>query len=162
MRSLPRYPECFICGRKNIAGTDVTFFENDEGVECCYTAQDKHQSYKGILHGGIISALLDECMGWAAGIHEKRMCVTGELNVKFIRPIPMGTEIKVKGFFNDSRNDEKYKSARGVIEDSAGTVYATGEGKFHSVPAQFEEPIFSLLEKDNNPGYRVTPKDVWG
>jgi uncharacterized protein (TIGR00369 family) len=162
MRSLPRYPECFICGRKNFAGTDVTFFLNGEGVECFYTARDKHQSYKGILHGGIISALLDECMGWAVGVHEKRMCVTGELNVKFIRSVPIDTEIKVKGFFSDLQDNDKYRSATGTIEDMEGNVYATGEGKFHPVPVEFEEPVFSLLEIENDPTYKVTREDVWG
>jgi uncharacterized protein (TIGR00369 family) len=162
MRSLPRFPECFICGRKNIAGTDVTFYENEESVECYYTARDKHQSYKGILHGGIISALLDECMGWAVGVHEKRMYVTGELNVKFIRSVPINTEIIVKGFFSDLQDNDKYRSATGIIEDREGRVYAKGEGKFHSIPVEFEEPVFSLLEKENDPSYKVTPEDVWG
>jgi uncharacterized protein (TIGR00369 family) len=163
MKKLPRYPECFVCGRENIAGTDVTFISNEESVTCDYTALSKHQSYKGILHGGIISALLDECMGWAVAIHEKMMYVTGELNVKFIRSVPLGTKIRVKGLYDESQSpDSKYRLSYGRIEDKDGTVYATAQGKFHPIPSELEGPILSLLEIENDPEYKVTSRDIWG
>ncbi len=163
MRQLPRYTECFICGRKNIAGADVTFFATDKGVECDYTAQSKHQSYKGILHGGIISALLDECCGWSVGLAEKKVFVTAELNIKYIQLIPIGTEIKVKGFYSENQNfDDKYRTSHGVIEDKNGIVYATAEGKFYPVPQEFEEPLIALMEKDNDPLQKVNAQDIWG
>ena len=163
MKQLPRYPECFICGRNNIAGTDITFYAKRDGVQCTYIAQAKHQSYKGILHGGIISALLDECMGWAVGVSEKQMCVTAELKIKFIKPVSIGTEIIVEGYSNESVTaNNKYKNSRGIIKDKTGTIYAEGEGIFYPLPKELEEPVFSLLELNNDNKHRVTAAEVWG
>ena len=163
MRKLPRFPECFICGRENSAGTDVTFIATDDGVKCDYTAQEKHQSYKGILHGGVISALLDECMGWSVSIQEKKMFVTGELKVKYIRPVPVGKKITVKSTYGSSQDlDSDFRFSEGRVEDTEGTLFAIAEGKFHPVHKDFEVPIFAMLEKNNDPVCRVTPDDVWG
>ena len=46
---------------------------------------DGHQSYPGILHGGIISAILDETIGLAIMITEENVLgVTVELKLKSI------------------------------------------------------------------------------
>ena len=61
-----RYPQpnsdtCFICGRSNPVGLQMTFFDN--GVDEVYaehTVPDLYQSYPGLVHGGIVTAMLDE------------------------------------------------------------------------------------------------------
>ena len=43
----------------------MTWIQHDDNARGLYAGQEKHNSYEGIIHGGIISALLDECIGWA-------------------------------------------------------------------------------------------------
>ena len=60
MKQMKRYPGCFVCGDKNPIGLNVAFYSDDERVVADYTAGRQFEGYKDVLHGGILSALLDE------------------------------------------------------------------------------------------------------
>ena len=56
---------CFGCGRQNPIGLKLTFYEDGEQVWAPWTPRHEHQGYEGIVHGGLITTVLDEVMGWA-------------------------------------------------------------------------------------------------
>ncbi len=163
MKELPRYKDCFICGCENKAGADVLFFKTGKGVEAKYIAQKKHNSYRGIIHGGVIAALLDECIGWAVCVEEKSMYVTAELNIRYKEAIPVGTEVTVEGFSSPREEGKKrYGSGFGHISDASGKIYASAEGKFFAVPDEKITDVLEILEFDDYPGKSVHPEDIWG
>ena len=132
MKKLPIYPHCFICGEKNKAGINVVFFTMEDSMQCEYIAREEHISYQGILHGGIISVLLDECMGWSIAVKAKKMFLTRELNIQYRRFIPVNTKVIVRGFCSadEVTLNKRIITAHGHIEDLIGNVYAKAEGKF--------------------------------
>jgi acyl-coenzyme A thioesterase PaaI-like protein len=162
MRKLPRNPDCFVCGRNNEAGTDVTWIDTGEEIIGEYWGKEKHNSYKGIIHGGILSALLDESIGWAVAVKERRMLVTGTLNMTFKIPVPVGKKITVKGFCsNDQSVDKKYRTGTGMIVDDDGTVYVTAEGKFFFIPEEFESHAATQMEFPDDVTKKLEYKDLW-
>ena len=163
MKKLPRYSDCFICGKENHAGTDVTFTVSGDGVECEYVTDKKHIGYKDVLHGGVIAALLDECMGWAVSVHKKAMCVTGELTIRYKALLPVNTLVIVKGFVS-SRQDERGEYCRGYghIEDQSGKIYAKARGLFFPLPEESQADIFEILEYVDTPDKKVIPEELWG
>ncbi len=163
MRKLPRYRYCFVCGRNNQAGTDVIWIDTEEGVIGEYWANKKHISYEGIIHGGILSALLDEGIGWAVALKERKWLVTRGLNVIFNQPVPVGKKVTVKGFWsNDQPIDKKYRTGTGIVIDDEGIVYASGEGKYFPVSEEFELNLTKLLEIPDDATKEVTIEDIWG
>ena len=95
----PNSDTCFICGRDNPVGLQMTFFDN--GVDEVYaehTVPDVYQSYPGLVHGGVVTAMLDECVGRVAliGDHHHFM-VSVKLEVKFRHPVPTETPLRVAG-----------------------------------------------------------------
>jgi len=94
----PRDEGCILCGRKTVnpSTLKLRFRIADEGVEGVFTPDSKQEGFKGIVHGGVLCSLLDEVMGWAAAADRKRYFVTGELNVRFLRPLKVGTPVKVR------------------------------------------------------------------
>ncbi len=163
MRKLPRYHHCFACGRSNQAGLDMTWIQHDDNVRGLYTGQEKHNSYEGIIHGGIISTLLDECIGWAISLKEKAMFVTGSLNLVFKEPILVGQTITTIGYWSENQPvEKKYRLGHGSIVDDAGKVYATAEGMFFPLPSNYQDGIIKLLEMPDKPGKEVTFEDIWG
>ena len=52
--------------------------------------------FEGFAHGGIVAALLDEVMAWAAMTGAGRPCMTGEMAVRYLRPVPVSEEITAR------------------------------------------------------------------
>ena len=127
---------CFGCGAANPQGLHLTFTTTDDGVRAAFTPLEVHQGYEHVVHGGIISTLLDEAMAWAvaaAGI----WAVTGEMQVRFRRPLLVGESVTLQGKVSDVRS--RAISASGEIVRAAdGQVVATATAMFVRVPAATE------------------------
>lgn len=86
---------CFACGKENPQGLGLSFEKADGGVSAKFTPGRVHQGYRGIVHGGIISAVLDEAMAHAA-IADGFMPVTAEMTVRFKKTLFTGQETVVE------------------------------------------------------------------
>ena len=86
---------CAVCGMSNNLSLRAKFYEvENELMVGVVTGRDVHQSYPNRMHGGLISALLDEVIGRAINIPEpEAFGVTSELNVKFKKPVPLNDEL---------------------------------------------------------------------
>jgi len=87
---------CFACGRLNEAGMHLDFDESRDRAETRFTPQRQHEGYDGTVHGGIVTALLDETMGWAI-FHQGIWGVTARINVTFRQPVRVDEELRVVG-----------------------------------------------------------------
>src|SRR5437763_9102150 len=87
---------CFACGPENEIGMHLKFERNgDEGVRARATLGDQFQGWRGIAHGGIALALLDEAMAHAAGYAGYRG-VTGSMNARFRKPVPLNAPVEIE------------------------------------------------------------------
>jgi acyl-coenzyme A thioesterase PaaI-like protein len=61
--------------------------DRDGAVHTVFKAHEGLQGYRGILHGGVITALLDAAMAnclFLKGVE----ALTGDLHVRFLKPVP--------------------------------------------------------------------------
>jgi uncharacterized protein (TIGR00369 family) len=77
---------CFACGKKNHCGLKLSFCYSNGKLTFEFIPDKIYQGYKDIIHGGIITTVLDEAMIQAA-IAEGLMPVTAEINVRFKKPL---------------------------------------------------------------------------
>ncbi|NPV71866.1 MAG: PaaI family thioesterase [Firmicutes bacterium] len=116
---------CFVCGTDNPSGMRLTFrLEGDKYVSE-FTVAKAYQGFPGIMHGGVISTVLDEIMGrflWVKGY----VTYTAEMTVKFRRPIMCGTKIRVEGEILEVKGRRFYTAGRILSEDGAVMAEATG------------------------------------
>jgi uncharacterized protein (TIGR00369 family) len=98
MKQLRDNQKCYVCGRKNPAGLAVEFEINAEArsIRAKFIPKEVHQGYEGIVHGGILSALLDEAMAKLA-FSLGTPAVTAEISVKFESPASPGEELNISG-----------------------------------------------------------------
>lgn len=81
---------CFGCGRENPHGLKLTFFTaEDGGIRTDWTPSRENEGFTGIAHGGIITTVLDEVMGWAV-YHRRLWAVTARIGVGFRKPVEIG------------------------------------------------------------------------
>jgi acyl-coenzyme A thioesterase PaaI-like protein len=101
---------CFVCGEKNPSGLHLRFSLQDGKVRTEFSPQKIHQGYKDIIHGGLISTLLDEAMVKAA-LMQGMPSVTAEITVRFKNPLKVGEKAMVEAVIE--------KSHKKIIETSA-------------------------------------------
>lgn len=111
---------CFGCGPTNPAGLRLSFIETDDGVEVEYTVPSHFEGAAGIVHGGIQATLLDETLCMTAYAKAGAPVFTGELTVRYLRPVPTGTPLRVSGRIVEA------KSKGWIIE---GTIALAGTGE---------------------------------
>jgi uncharacterized protein (TIGR00369 family) len=91
-----RLANCFGCGPANVAGLRLRFRRCDDGdVETRPLVAARFEGVDDVVHGGIQTTILDEVMGVAAQLSlpasaSAAPCVTAELAVRFLRPVPVG------------------------------------------------------------------------
>ncbi|MCA9876328.1 MAG: PaaI family thioesterase [Thermomicrobiales bacterium] len=127
---------CFGCGAGNPHGLHLSFTADANGVQATYTPRVVDQGYEQIIHGGIIATLLDEAMAWAvaaAGI----WAVTGEMQVRFRRPLHVGETVSLRGAVTDQRSRAVTTSGQ-LVREADGQVIATATALFVRVPAATE------------------------
>jgi acyl-coenzyme A thioesterase PaaI-like protein len=137
---------CFACGPSNPIGMRLHFERapDGEGVRARVTLASVYQGWRGIAHGGIVMALLDEAMAHAAGVAGQRG-MTASVSVRFRKPVPVERSVDVRG-----RVTWRRRNVLGVeasVSDTAGAVLAHAEGSFVS-----RGPLEAVLDR-RNPGF---------
>ncbi len=93
----PNSEMCFVCGRSNPVGLYMQFYDDGElEVISDYTVPAHYQGYPGIVHGGVVAAMLDEIVARVAMIgdpHHFMMSV--RLQVAYRLPVPVETPLRV-------------------------------------------------------------------
>ncbi len=142
MKKQPNSRMCFICGLENPLGLKLKIYEVEPGViETAYTAPQHFQGYPGILHGGIVAALLDEISGRAqmGDPSQERFMFTAKLEVKYRKNVPIGKPLRIVG----KAGKTKGRLAEGWagIYDEAGVLLAEGNTLLIDVPSEMLSDI---------------------
>ncbi len=144
MQRQPNSAMCFVCGRDNAIGLHVHFFADEQNrVFADFTARQEHQSYPGVMHGGLVAALLDETIGRAA-IARNIWCMTAQLDVRYKKPVPLGEPLRVMGEFTDI--DKRILRGRGELRRvSDNVLLAQAEGTYLRLPADTQAAMADAL-----------------
>jgi acyl-coenzyme A thioesterase PaaI-like protein len=117
---------CFACGIENPIGLKLVFETNQEGVIAHFIPTKEYQGYVDMLHGGIISTLLDEAMAHAV-IAKGHQAVTARMEVQFKKPIMIGEILCLKGRINQEKG--RLIETYGEIEQN-GQITAAAKADF--------------------------------
>jgi uncharacterized protein (TIGR00369 family) len=128
MKQLRDNHRCYVCGRDNPAGLRVDFEVDHEmkTIRGSFKTRTEHQGYEGIVHGGILSALLDEAMAKLA-FSLGMPAVTAEITVKFKAPVTPGEELAVTGKITNAAHrlvlaEAKIKTGSTIVAEATGKM----------------------------------------
>jgi len=132
----PNSDQCFICGRNNPLGLYMKFFDNGENeVYSEYTVPEHYQGYPGIVHGGILAAMLDEAVARVSMIGDHHhLMMSVKLEVKYRQPTPTETPLRVVGRIVKLRG--RLGEAVGGIYLPDGTLTAESEMTLADIPKE--------------------------
>ena len=140
---------CFVCGELNRRGLHLPIYASSGRAWTDVTLGPDFVGWADLAHGGILSALLDEVMGWALFEHD---CwgVTGELRVRYQLPVDVTQPIHVEGEVTEVtrrlfRTAGRITTADGAVRTTAEAVYiAATEPRKSQLKAQYRfrlEPL---------------------
>ena len=151
----PNSRMCLICGMENPVGLHLHIYETEPGmVESTYFAPEHFQGYPGVLHGGIVSAIIDEISGRAlmgSDPMNPRFMFTAKLEVKYRKNVPIGKPLKLigKAVKVKSRSAEAWA---GIYDAETDELLAEGTALLMNVPPeQFD------ISRLNELGWKVYP-----
>jgi uncharacterized protein (TIGR00369 family) len=119
---------CFACGRQNPLGLHTVWTVDASGVaRTRFVPERHHQGWRGVVHGGILSTLLDEAMA-------QRLRSTGDggvtanLNVRFRKPAPTGAPLLVEAALQSEARRVVRLTAS--VRSESGVCHAEAEGVY--------------------------------
>ncbi|MEA3362784.1 MAG: PaaI family thioesterase [Thermodesulfobacteriota bacterium] len=92
-----RDAHCFGCSQKNPYGLKMQFYADDNALYSWLSVPNHLCGWDGIVHGGVISTMLDEIMGWSAIYSLRRIIMTKTMTVDFFKPVYIEDKLRVEG-----------------------------------------------------------------
>ena len=121
---------CFVCGPDNPRGLKikVKYFPEDMAAETELALSREFQGWADVIHGGILSTLLDEMMAHAVW-HFAGPGVTLSMEVRFYHPLKPGEAVRVRGVLTSS-NGRRRTAAAEMTRSSDDRKIASAKSRF--------------------------------
>ncbi len=118
---------CFACGRDNPIGLKLNFRQEEDKVIASFVPEEVHQGYPGIMHGGLVTTLLDEAMAKVMNLRNI-VAVTATLEVKFRHKVQIGERLIIWGQLVEEK--KKRCSIKSWLTDKEGKILAEASSVF--------------------------------
>ncbi len=146
---------CFICGVENPVGLHLHIYKTAPGVvEATYVAPAHFQGYPGVLHGGIVGAMLDELSGrslMGPDPMAPRFMFTAKLEIRYRKNVPIGVPLRIVGKAGKSRA-KAAEAWAGIYNAQTDELLAEADALMINVPAdQFDASDLDRL------GWKIYP-----
>ncbi len=107
----------------------------DGEAEIVVEVRQEITNRRGVVHGGLLTALLDSVLGAAviAGIASEEWCGTAQLDVQFLEP---GRGPTLTGRGRLDRRGRRIAMASGEVVDSDGRTVARAHGTWYVWPSR--------------------------
>ena len=120
---------CFGCGAENHHGLHMQFETDGSHRRSTLIMEDRFRGWSNLIHGGILSTILDEIMGWTVIRLTGKFMLTKGMQVRFRKPVRVGMKLTVTGFIKE-RLSERKALVVAEIHDETGSLCASSEGEF--------------------------------
>ena len=149
------YQLCFACGLRNPYGLHMVFRQDEGTIVSDVQPHEEHQGFPGIIHGGIVAAVLDEALNRASLLTEHpAWSMTGRLEVRYRRNVPYGPLLRVRARPGTVRKRLLQTSGVLTLADDESIVLAEAEGTFMLLTQEMVDTVMK-----DYPGMRAFLED---
>lgn len=131
LRALPNRPDhnCFGCSATNASGLQMKFYTDETSVFSWLTLPGHLSGWSNLVHGGVISTILDEIMSWTAICMLNKFILTKSMTVDFMKPVFIGQELRAEGRIAEVRS-EREALVGGFLYSGQNKLCAKARGTF--------------------------------
>lgn len=120
---------CFGCGPANTNGLRMEFYGNSTMIYSELDVPGYMAGWNGVVHGGILSSMLDEVMGWGAIFLTERFILTKSMTVTYHKPTFIAERLRAEAEI-ETRTGEREVIMKGRIINSSGETSVSATGVF--------------------------------
>ena len=118
---------CFGCGFRNPIGLKITFTVGGDGVVGEFISNENHEGFPGLVHGGVLAAILDEALSYITRISVPYGILTLRETITFRNISHIGERLKVEAKITEEKTRAfvaiaKVFNQKGVIAEAEGTL----------------------------------------
>lgn len=129
---------CFVCGPRNPIGLKLDFHFDGKTLSTDFIPRKEHQGYMNIVHGGIISTLLDEIMVKLA-IELGMPAVTAQMDIRLRKSVIVGEKITIEAEMLEVTKKLLVAYAKAVTENNE--IVADAKGKLVRIKSQLNNSV---------------------
>lgn len=148
LRKLPNTTDhnCFGCSPKNTKGLRLEFYTDEKKVYTRVKVPIHMCGWENMVHGGIISTILDEIMSWTAIHGLKKFILTKTMTVDFLKPVFVGEELRAEGWVVEVAGPRE-AVIQGSLYNAEGKLCASSKGTFALVKPELLKKM-SVLDDE--------------
>ena len=154
--------KCFGCSPVNPHGLKMVFLAADGAVVSRLTVPNHLCGWNNLVHGGVVSTILDEIMSRSAIYLLRRVILTRSIQVDFLKPAFTGTPVQAEGRILEEVS-EREATIEGRLFNADGELCARATGTFALFTSEsirrlnfmdmaLVEGIEALINADENTG----------
>lgn len=121
---------CLVCGVDNPEGLKASFYEmEDKSLIALFAFKGLHQSYPERVHGGMITAIIDEAIGRAVWIIDPSVWgVTMKIEIEYHHPVPYDAPLRCVARITDF--GKVTFAGEAELQDMSGKMLAKGKALY--------------------------------
>jgi acyl-coenzyme A thioesterase PaaI-like protein len=125
------HADCVVCSPENQQGMHLDFQASADGQVTADFIYDKvFEGYSGILHGGVISAVLDGAMTNCL-FAQNQIAVTADFRIRFRHPVSTGQSARVRAWITRS-HPPIFELKAEIVQN--GQIKTVATAKFMEMP----------------------------
>lgn len=136
---------CFACNPEVKNGLNLNYYYLNDCVFTRYNIPRNFEGFPGVSHGGIVAAILDETAIWAINIILKKIGITQNFSIEYLKPIK--TDMVIYGVGLIASNEGGHIIVHSHIIDSNSTILVESTSTWKTI----EIDNFSKFASINNP-----------
>lgn len=146
-RELSDY-QCFGCSPANEQGLRLQFTRTEDQIECMLRFTRVHESYPGIVHGGLSTTACDEIMGNLLVLRTGLSVFTVSLRIRYVAPLTVGTAYRCVASTTAAAGDPGPYQATADILDARGQTVVFAGGSYQPITAEQARTHMTLADHD--------------
>lgn len=117
---------CFACSPNNPIGLKLVFEHEGDICRASFVAGPEHQGWNGVMHGGLLTTILDEAMAqWLCS--RDLSVMTAEMTTRFVNPVPIGSKLTIESRLVANKRRLFLMEANALLPDGAVAAKATAK-----------------------------------
>ena len=148
-REIPNMEQntCFGCGPNNEHGLRMKFYGNDKMVYSEIILPEYMTGWKNITHGGILSTILDECMGRCAMLLLRKFPFTKSMTIDYHKPVMAGEKLRVESEIKEQISDREVL-VLGRVLNAKGELSTSSTSIMYMVGTEFVKKLGIMDDKE--------------